>query len=69
MVLVYRNVGNVILVNKDVTDDYQEPQVLATSAAGCYALGDAFKEMAREIRSLKIQEKRDAECQESDLSE
>lgn len=53
MVLVYRNVGNVILVNKSVTDDYQEPQVLATSAAGCNALGDAFKEMATAIRDLK----------------
>ena len=67
--LIWRDVGNIMLVDttevrsKYYVDPYKntgkrafEPIVIATSAVGCDALGDALKAMAAEIRKQKAEE-------------
>ena len=54
--LVYRAVGNIVLV--DVVDGKveQPPTVVATSSAGCRALGEALIEMSEKIRDIIAEE-------------
>lgn len=51
--LALRSTGSVVIADQKLKDEYQEPQILASSPAGCMALSDAFRDMAEAMRQRK----------------